>query len=571
MSYLSRLVVAVTILCASCLALDRNAFTFIKYDFELRANPEESAIAARGKITLRNDSSQPQTHAALQISSSLEWRMIESGGTQLEYLTEPQTSDIDHTGKLNEAIVTLPGAVPPKGTVELEIGYSGVIPKDGTRLIKAGLPEAAALASDWDRVSPEFTAVRGIGHVAWYPIATEASSIGRNTVFSAISRWQQRQAEAEMKVRFCWVTDEDRSYTVAANGDFNGLSSANAELEGARTGCTSYAYRNLTETIPSFAIGSFEMLTRPAIAIYSLAGHQAQASDFAISAEKVQPWIEEWFGKVTSKVQVIELPDANDIPFDAGIMLFTPLNNKDKKFVEVTMAHQLTHAAFKSPRPWISEGLAQFAQALVRERQDGRRAAIDFMHTRLPVLIAAEEQNAGSAKPSGDAAQSLISTTDEVYYRTKAMYVWWMLRDMLGDIPLQAVLKSYKGDQDRDPAYVQHLVAGQGKRDLEWFFDDWVYRDRGLPDFKIAAAASRETLSDRSVVAITVENAGGAGAEVPITVHMSNGEKSSRMVIRAKGKEVTRIAVPGKPTDVSANDGSVPEMDPSDNLFKLPE
>src|SRR3954453_9865618 len=100
MSFFIR-ILFVLLLTASGFALDRNAFTITKYDLEFRTNPEENAVAARGKITLRNDSNTPQTVAALQVSSTLQWRMIEAAGKPLQYLAEPQTTDIDHTGKLN--------------------------------------------------------------------------------------------------------------------------------------------------------------------------------------------------------------------------------------------------------------------------------------------------------------------------------------------------------------------------------------------------------------------------------------------------------------------------------------
>ena len=53
------------VLCVFCgatagFALDRDAFTFTKYDLEVRLDPESHQLAARGKITLRNDSAEPQ-------------------------------------------------------------------------------------------------------------------------------------------------------------------------------------------------------------------------------------------------------------------------------------------------------------------------------------------------------------------------------------------------------------------------------------------------------------------------------------------------------------------------------
>ena len=539
-------------------ALDRNAFTFTKYDLEFRVNPEEQGVAARGKITLRNDSQQPQKLAVLQISSTLEWRMMEINGEDLEYVTQPFQSDLDHTGAMTEAIVTLPAPVPPKGTVEIEVGYSGTIPKNAARLTRIGVPERRALASDWDRVGESYTAVRGIGHVAWYPIAAEAANLSENTLFSGIGEWQQRQAETQMKTRFCWITEENHSFTVVANGVFEGIGGGTGGGEGNRTGCSSYSFHDLAQTVPSFAIAPFEMMTRPLASFYYLEGHDGAAQEFSVSAEKVAPWLEEWFGKPAGKIEVVEIPDPSAASFDAGTMLFTPLNTRNQREVEAAMAHQLTHATIQSSRRWINEGLAQFTMALVRERQDGRKAAMDFMREQLLPLITAEKQNTGNTKPTGDTAQSLINTTDEIFYRTKAMFVWWMLRDMVGDAPLQSAIKSYRADQDKDASYFQRLLGVQSKRDMEWFFDDWVYRDRGLPEFQVVSAPSRETLNNSHVVAVTVENMGGAGAEVPVTLTADTGQKTERLVVKGHQKETTRIAISGKPSSVTVNDGSVP-------------
>jgi hypothetical protein len=312
------------------------------------------------------------------------------------------------------------------------------------------------------------------------------------------------------------------------------------------------------------------MLTRPLASFYYLQGQNGTADDYALAIEKVEPWLEEWFGKPKSKVEIVEIPEADAAPFDSGTMLFTPLNTRDKNSVQAAMAHQLTHAMMPSPRRWIGEGLAQFAQILVRERQDGRKAALDSLQDKLVLLVAAEKQNAEAiAKPSGDAAQSLINTTDEVYYRIKAMYVWWMLRDMVGDAPLQVALKNYRPEQDKDPSYVQRLIGAQVKRDLEWFFDDWVYRDRGLPNLQLVSAPVRETLNNSHVVAVTVENTGGAGAEVPVIVLADTGEKRDRMVVRSHQKEITRVSLPGKPTEVVVNDGSVPVSDDSKTRLEV--
>ncbi len=149
------------------------------------------------------------------------------------------------------------------------------------------------------------------------------------------------------------------------------------------------------------------------------------------------------------------------------------------------------------------------------------------------------------------------------------MCVWWMLRDMVGDQALKKALASYHPDEDKEPSYMQRLIQAQTRKDLEWFFDDWVYRDRGVPDFKVESAFTRKTLPEGYMLTITVANLGAAGAEVPLTVKFAGGEATKRLVVRGKSNGVIRIQVPKPPEEVVVNDGSVPELDLTNNVFKI--
>jgi hypothetical protein len=115
---------------------------------------------------------------------------------------------------------------------------------------------------------------------------------------------------------------------------------------------------------------------------------------------------------------------------------------------------------------------------------------------------------------------------------------------------------------------VQKLIQAQTHRDLEWFFDDWVYRDRGLPDFKVDSVYPRQLVNGGYMVTVTVENLGSAGAEVPVTLHMETGEASQRLMVPGKSKASVRIQAATMPVEVVVNDGSVPESDMSNNTFK---
>src|SRR5215471_4804276 len=185
-----------------CFSLDREAFSIPNYDLNLQIEPEQHRLGVRGKITLRNDTSAPQKIAVLQVSSSLDWRSIRAGEKALQFVTQPLASDIDHTGSLSEAIVTLPQEVAPHATVELDIAYEGIVVLDATRLIRIGTPEDVAKNSDWDRIGESFTALRGAGYVAWYPIATEVANLSeRDDLGQVVSRWKRREVGSAMRLQ----------------------------------------------------------------------------------------------------------------------------------------------------------------------------------------------------------------------------------------------------------------------------------------------------------------------------------------------------------------------------------
>jgi hypothetical protein len=556
--------------CASAFSLDREAFTFTKYDLNVSVEPEQQRLAVRGKIVLRNDSSNPQKNAVLQISSSLTWRSIQADGKPLQFVSQPFTSDIDHTGALSEAIVSLPAEVRPGGTIELEVGYEGVIMLDATRLTRIGLPKEVAVHSDWDQIGKDFTAVRGVGYVAWYPIATAVGNLSEgNSVFEVVGRWKARERDAEMKFSVIGPAAEDgvKPVSMYCDGKELQIVTKSGSISLPSMQCS---YHPLGLRAPAFALGLYQFLNGANAAVAHRTEHSSNAEKFSQAANAVAPFVKEWFGTPGETAKVVELPDPGASPFESGATLLTPLNDTDPKLLQIALVHELTHAAFSSPRPWIYEGAAHFAQAAYREQQAGRAAALDFLELHRAAVMDAEEALRDSAKDNTMPEQSLISTSIDEFYRSKAAYVWWMLKDMLTDDVLQESLLVYQPEKDTDPAYLQHLLEAQSKRDLQWFFDDWVYHDRGLSDFRVESAYTRKASQDNFLITVTVENLGEAGAEVPVTVHFDGGEMTERVIVRGKAKGIVRISTPKVPTEVTVNDGSVPESDPSNNSFKVP-
>jgi hypothetical protein len=116
---------------------------------------------------------------------------------------------------------------------------------------------------------------------------------------------------------------------------------------------------------------------------------------------------------------------------------------------------------------------------------------------------------------------------------------------------------------------MQKQIEAEAHRDLEWFFDDWVYQDRGLPDFRIASVYPSALASGGYMVTVTVENLGRASAEVPVTLHFETGEASEKLVVPGKSTASIRIQTASPPASATVNDGSVPESDVTNNQYQI--
>jgi aminopeptidase N len=228
-------------------------------------------------------------------------------------------------------------------------------------------------------------------------------------------------------------------------------------------------------------------------------------------------------------------------PFEDDALLVRPMRAADPatlaRSLAPSLAHSLTHAWIHSTHPWIDEGLAQFMALVWTERTHGRAAALAALQDAAPALALAEPEVPVSAEdrpaslPSSSptpapsvsvAGESLAAATGDLFYRTKAAAVWWMLRAIVGDEALKQALQAYRSDArlDLDPEGLERAIEKSSGKDLRWFFSDWVYRDRGLPDLTIAAVTpsqleSRAGLPAGWLVAVEVRNDGYAAAEVP--------------------------------------------------------
>ncbi len=557
-SFFAGLLLAIIALCIPAFSADRNALTFTRYDLQATITPSSQEFAVNGSITLRNDSTEAQKYAILQISSTLEWRRIAIGNDDVQFLAQGYTTDIDHTGAVSEAIVTLPSPLAPKASVTFNVEYRGTIPPDAKRLTRIGTPDEDALHSDWDRISDAFTAVRGVGFVNWYPVSMDAVSLSDgNAVFATVADWRRKQSGAEMHTSFCVPANQAGGRIILANGE-----ESSAKVAG---NCRAYDFHFGPSTVPVFLAGNFQQLKRQTLTVYHTPDDTTAAEDYALEFERLEPSVSGWLGHPKEQALYVDLLAKGAAPYESGPMMLAPLTQPDKLSRDLSASYQLAQVSVRSFRPWIGQGLAHFMQFVTVEGETGRADGLKYLQQYGTPLATADKSPAAQDAT----ARSLINTDDELFYRAKSLFVWSMLRDMVGEHVLSTAIQSYRPEDDKQAGYMQKLIESQTHASLEWFFDDWVYRDRGLPDFHIVSAYPRQILGGQWLTTITVENLGGAAAEVPVMAEVPGGERSVRLLVKPGEKAIARINTQQIPSEVVVNDGSVPESDMTNNRLKV--
>jgi hypothetical protein len=566
--------------------------TFLSYDLDVHLQPTQETIAVRARMVLRNDGNQPLHRLPLQISATLAWTSIRIGNTPAAFVEQPVRSDVDHTGALHEAVIALPQPLAPKQTLVLDVTYEGRLGPSTARLEQIGTPPDVASGSDWDRVTDDFVGLRGFGNVIWYPVVSVPVALGDGDKFFAeVADQRFRQSGAMISMK---VTEE-----------FSGVAPNLAVLDGMVTTITPRSMPNatlpgiVTAELPKTRLGfvppSLFLLSRTesssnGVRFFTKAENAANTTAYVTGATIVQPLITHWLSpKTTRELTIVDLPEAGDASFEQGAVLFTPVQSTGPDKLAGVLIHSLTHAQFASPYPWLDEGVASFMGTLWLEQKTGRESAITQLDNARGALSLAEPGNLplegvplqisaaanavatpGSAPPlpgqtaSEAGGESLLAAKDAIYYRTKATYVLWMLRDVAGDDALAQSIRNYDPAADADGREFERLIEQASGKDLKWFFTDWVYHDHGLPDLSITGVhPNTANVPGSYIVAVDVANSGNAEAEVPVSVSSASTTVTERLRVPAKSSITHRFLLAGEPEEVAVNDGTVPEVEAS--------
>jgi hypothetical protein len=558
---------------------ERQAITFTDFELDVHLRAVDQHISVRALLTVRNDSNKPLAHIPLQVSSSLNWERIRVNARDITFPVATLNSDEDHTGQLHEAAVPLAQPLVPGATLQLDVNYSGVIPANAQRLLMIGTPNDVALHSDWDQIGTDFTGLRGFGNVVWYPVSSVPVILGDGArLFDEIGEHKLRISGAHFRLRLAFEFPAGKAPSVALiNGRATPLTVTDpADLSQEVSGVA--AADNQGEVLgfeaPSLFVAIRTPRSGPDFTIWSLPNDLADVSAWTDAAAAVTPFLQGWLGqRPRSELTLLDLPDAQDLPYETGSMLATAIRTASPEQLSGVLAHALTHAWMESPRAWLSEGVAHFMGTLWVEKQRGREQALGALEAGRPALALVEPESPGQSL-----GQPLAEAIAPVYYRTKATYVFWMLREIAGDTAISASLRAYdpKTDQnlgygsDKVPSAFEKLLEQAGARhDLSWFFADWVNADKGLADLTIANVFPAPEAAGNYLVTVNIVNNGYAGAEVPVTVRSATNSVTQRVVVPGRGKASPHLLLLGQPAEVEVNDGTVPETTSTVHITKL--
>jgi hypothetical protein len=557
---------------------ERQAIAVTDLDLDVRLNTADQQIATRAQVTVRNTGKSPIARIPLQISSSLNWDRIRVAGRDVSAPVATIDSDVDHTGQLHEAAVPLADPLAPGATLQLDVTYSGTIVATARRLLSIGTPEDSAAHSDWDTISPEFTGLRGFGNVAWYPVVSNPVMIGDGArLFDEIGREKLRSEGTGFRLRLTVEFPHGRPpAVVVVNGNVlrlavNDSKSTSPDVPGIATGDTGPS--TLSFESPSLFISSGTPHAGAHMTAYAGPDGEAAAKTWIDAAASVSPMIERWLGAAArTQLILLDLPDPEDNPWESGPLLAVPLRAGPPEEIESVLAHALTHA-WMAPSPyWLNEGAANFMGAVWQDHQQHRDKALASLESGRQALALAEPSSPGAM-----AGQPLSSATSPVYYRAKAAYILWMLRDLVGDDALGAALRASNAnaakngvsDKSVGQTFQTALKTAAPRADLSWLFADWIDADHGLPDLTVDKVFPNAVQSGNWLVSVTISNAGYAPAEIPVTVRSASNTTTERVLVPARGTVTPRLLVQGQPIEAQVNDGSVPETQASVHVMHL--
>ena len=452
-----------------------------------------------------------------------------------------------------------------------------------------GMPADKAALTDWDAIAPtsdeSITALRGFGEVLWYPVAAPTAVFGEgNELVAGIAEQRRLNAVATMRLRLTVLYAGDPPDEVVFDGQMLPLAKTpdteNQVVDETRgTATAEFAMVPIGFRTPSLFLTAQNAQLTGATLLQVITPVPDAADGYATAAQSLEPLLRAWIGPDPLRPLTI-LEHAGE-PFEDRAFIAAHMSpSADPRDIAPALVRGLAHAYLHDPAAWsvwLDEGVPELMSLFALEKTSGRDAAVaQLEHNATLIALSEPAPAAAGTAGSGDAPTALVRASADVFVRLKAAAVLWQLRDILGDEAFRTGLLSFRHSLaanagfDRDQTSFEKTLERTSGRDLGWFFADWVYQDRGLPDLSITAVDPRPLPARPGkisgyLVAVVVKNEGDAVAEVPVTVASSGTganalTSTERLRVAAHSSASTRILFEGTPETLAVNDGSVPEL-----------
>ncbi len=567
---------------------ERTAVLITATRLDLHLTPAEGREEVRATLTLRNVSQGALLRIPLQISGSLRWESVAvstpGGLRSVKFTQAPISTDTDHTGYAQEAVLTPAEPLAAGASMTVAVLYEGEIRQSSQRLEVLGVSADRARAQDWDAIVPTTdagaTALRGFGDVLWYPVAAATATLGNgNQMVQVEARQRLLGLTTTMELRLTVEYTGDPPNGVIFDGELKPLDrvpDTDTQLIDATRGVATAEFPAgpVGYRTPSLFLTAQAAVTTEDELLAVVTARSEAVQSYGSAAAQVRMLLAQWLGP-TPRVPMLLLDHAGSRFEDAGFLAMNLQPGQSNAQIVPELMTPLTQAWFGPGRGeiaraglWLDQGLPEFIGLLWTERTAGRPAALAELGQASALLALAEPDFAVHPAAVGE---PLPEASAQVYLRLKSASVLWQLRELLGDPVLRTCLAGWRHSVtvnpklEGEPKAFQRALEAAAKQDLAWFFDDWVNRDRGLPDLTIVAATPRAVPAQAGksagfLVAVEVRNDGDAVADVPVTVHGVTTSQTERLRIAGHASNSVRIVFEDQPQSVQVNDGSVPEV-----------
>ena len=338
-------------------------------------------------------------------------------------------------------MVTLSEPLAVGGVVEVSAYYSGEIGLSAGRLERIGAPALQAANADWDRIAAEGTWLRGFGNVLWYPTAATPVFLGDGAkLFQAVGKAKLREADATIRLRLTIEYAGDAPKAAYFCGRMEPMKAvsedADAPAESAPgIASVEFAARRLGFRVPSLFVTEEAAKMAAGASILAVTDSDDGLALYGTTGGQVQPLLVDWIGATPENS--LTILDHEGQAFEDGALLVTAMKVKNAAELSPLLAHSMTHAWFSSSHAWLNEGVAPVPMTyLWMERTKGQEFTLLQQIQQEAIPLTFVEPAAGS----GNGGESLIDASDEIYYRTKAAAVLWMLRAVTGEDALKQAL-----------------------------------------------------------------------------------------------------------------------------------